>query len=183
MIGSPFPMYLYCNHKPTLHLWGRKGLLSHRFFRYQIIVTKNQILNIIWTPGSNLVFSDILSRNVTVEEFQKHQLQHKKIPRDIKIYDEHGSPVTYRIQHGDNPNDTWSDFCPIHCKQGNDIKFLRLHNDGDSFTLNSLTNEFPTTTIQSATDCFQLGRTINKYPCLFLPSKQSSSSVEDSETT
>ena len=161
IIGSPFPIYLYCDHKPILYLRGRKGQLSHRFFRYQVIKTKFQNLKIIWTPGSNLAFPDILSRNVTVEEYQKHQLQHKKIPRDKEFYDEHGSPVTYRIQHDDNSNDTCNDFYPIHCQQGNDNKVLRLHNDGENFTLNILSNEFPTTTIQSATDCFRLGRTIN----------------------
>ena len=99
IIGSPFPIYLYCDQKAILYLWGRKGQLSHRFFRYQVVVTKFQNLIITWTPGSNLAFPDILSRNVTVEEYQKPQLQHKKIPRDIEFYDEHASPVTYRIQH------------------------------------------------------------------------------------
>ena len=148
-----------------------------------IIVTKFQNLKIIWTRGSNLAFPDVLSRNVTVEEYQKHQLQHKKIPRDIEFYDEHGSPVTYRIQHHDNPNDTFNDFYPIHCQQGSDNKVLRLHNDGENFTLNSLSNEFPTTTIQSATHCFRLGRTINQFRRLCLPSTQSLSSVENSEPT
>ena len=111
--------------------------------------------------------------NVTVEEYQRHQLQHKKIPRDIECYDEHGSPVTYRIQHDDNPNDTCKDFYPIHCGQGNDNKVLRLHNDGENFTLNSLSNELPTATIQSATDCFRLGRTVNQFRRLCLPSTQS----------
>ena len=45
-----------------------------------------------------------------MEEYQKHQLQHKKIPSDIEFYDEHGSPVTFRIQHDDIPNDTCNDF-------------------------------------------------------------------------
>ena len=183
IIGSPFPIYLFCDHKPILYLWGRKGQLSHRFFRYQVIITKIQNLKIIWTPGSNLAFPDILSRNVTVEEYQKHQLQHKKIPRDIELFEEHGSPVTYRIQHDDNPNDTCNNFYPIHCQQGNDNKILRLHNDGENFTLNSLSNECPTATIQSATDCFRLGRTINQFRRLRLPSTQFSSSVEASEPT
>ena len=60
------------------------------------------------------MFPDILSRNVTVEEYQKHQLQHKEIPRDIEHYDEHCSPVTYRIQHDDNRNDICNDFYLIH---------------------------------------------------------------------
>ena len=47
IIGSPFPIYLYCDHKPILYLWGRTGQLSHRFFRYQVIITKFQNLKII----------------------------------------------------------------------------------------------------------------------------------------
>ena len=58
-----------------------------------------------------------------------------------------------------------------------------MHNDGENFTLISLSNEFPTKTIQSATDCFRLGRTINQFRRLCLPSTQSLSSVEDSERT
>ena len=58
-----------------------------------------------------------------------------------------------------------------------------MHNDGKSFTINSLSNEFPSTTIQSATDCFRLGRTINQFRRLCQPSKQSLSSEEDSEPT
>ena len=154
IIGSPFPIYLYCDNKPILYLWGRKGQLSYRFFRYQVIVTKFQNLKIIWTPGSNLAFPDIFSRNVLVEEYQKHQLQHEKLPRDIEFYDEHGSPVTYRVQHYDEPNDT----CSYFCQQGSDNKVLRLHNDAGNFTLNILRNDFRTTTIQSATDCFREGR-------------------------
>ena len=44
IIGSPFPIYLYCDKKLTLYLRGRKGQLSQRFFRYQVIITKFQIL-------------------------------------------------------------------------------------------------------------------------------------------
>ena len=101
----------------------------------------------------------------------------------MEFYDEHGSPVSYRIQHNDNPNDTFNDFYPIHCQQGNDNKVLRLHNDGENFALNSLSNEFPTTTIQSATDCFRLGRTINQFRSLCLPATLSLSSVENRELT
>ena len=91
--------------------------------------------------------------------------------------------MTYRIQHDDNPNDTCNNFYLIHCQQGNDNKIPRLHNDGETFTINSLNNEFPTTKIQSATDFFRLGRTINQFRRLCLPSTQSLSSVEDSEPT
>ena len=56
IIGSHFPIYLFCDHKPISYLWGRrKGQLSHRFFRYQVITTKFQNLKIIWTPGPDLL--------------------------------------------------------------------------------------------------------------------------------
>ena len=85
IIGSPFSIYLYCDHKPILHLCRVKGQLSHRFFGYQVIITKLQNLKINWTPGSNLSFPDNLSRKVKVEVYQKHHSQQKKIPRDIEF--------------------------------------------------------------------------------------------------
>ena len=99
IIGSPFPIYLYCDHKPILYLWGRKGQLCHRFFKNQDIITKFHNHKIIWTPGSNLALPDILSRNVTLSEANKLQLQHKEIPHDISFYDQDGHKVHYTIKH------------------------------------------------------------------------------------
>ena len=86
------------------------------FFRYKVIITKFQNLKIIWTPGLNLAFPVILSRNITIEEYQKHQLQHKCFLRGIEVYDGNGTPVSYQIQHEDNPNDTCDDFYRIKYK-------------------------------------------------------------------
>ena len=58
-----------------------------------------------------------------------------------------------------------------------------MHDDGENFTLNSLSNKFPSTTIQSATDCFGRDKTINQFRRLCLPSRKFLSSVEDSEPT
>ena len=126
-------------------------------------------MKIFWTPWSNLAFPDILSRNVTLEGYQKHQLQYKKKPRDIEFFDEIGNPVFYKIQHEDNPHDTCNDFYPIHRQQGNDEKILRLQNDGESYTLNSISNEFPIVSAQSAADCFRMGKTINQFRRLCFP--------------
>ena len=123
-MGSPFPIYLFCDHKPILYLWGRKKQLSHRFFRNQVIITKFQNLKNIWTPGSNLAFPDKLSQNVTIDEYQHQQLQHMKLPRDIQFSDEHGEQITYKIKHEDTTADTCNDFYPIHCQQGKDQKIL-----------------------------------------------------------
>ena len=181
IIGSPLPIYLYCDHKPILYLWGRKGHLSHRFFRYQVIITKFQNLKIIWAPGSNLAFPDILSRNVTVEEYQMHQLKHKRIPRDIEFFDEHGTPVTYQIQHEDNPSDTCNDFYPIKYKRGNEEKILRLQNDGEDFTVSSMLDEFPIISVQQASDCFRMGKFINQFRRICGPETQSNASVNTSD--
>ena len=88
-----------------------------------------------------------------MEEYRKHLLQHKKNPRDVEFNDKHGPPVTYRIQHDENPSDTCNEFYSIYCRQENDKQVLLLHMDSEIFTLNKLSNEFLTTTIQSATNC------------------------------
>ena len=182
IIGSPFPIYLYCDHKPILYFWGRKGQLSHRFFRYQVIITKFQNLKIIWTPGSNLAFPDILSRNVTIDEYQHHHLQHKKLPRDFQFFDEHGQQITYKINHDDTSAETCNDFYPIHCQQGKDQKIVLLHNDGENFSLNSISTEFATSTAQLAADCFRMGRTINQFRRLCRPGSPVSLSSSESST-
>ena len=186
IIGLPFPIYLYCDHKPILYLWGAKGQPSHHFFRYQVIFTKFQNLKIIWTPGSNLAFPDILSRNVTVEEYHKHQLRHKRFPRDIEFFDEPFTgpftPVTYQIQHEDNPNDTCIDFYPIKYKRGNEEKILRLQNDGEDFTVSSMLDEFPIISVQQASDCFRMGKFINQFTRICGPETQSNASFNTSNT-
>ena len=68
-------------------------------------------------------------------------------------------------------------------QQGNDNKVFRLHNDGENFTLNSLSNEFSLTAIQSATDCFRGATAVNQFRRLCLSSTQSLSSVEDPQPT
>ena len=183
IIGSPFLIYLDCDQKLSLYLWGRTEQLSHRFFSYQVTITKFQNLKDISTPESNLVFAEILSWKVTVEEYQKYQLKHKKVHRYIEFYEEHGSPLVYRIHHGDNPNDTCNVFYSLHCQQENDNKVLRLHNEGENFTFSSLSNKCPITTIQTATHCFWMDGTINHFWRSCLPSTQSLSSVEGTKPT
>ena len=147
-----------------------------------MIITKFQNLKIIWTPGSKLAFPDILSRNITIEENQVHQLRHKRIPRDIEFFDEHGTPVTYPVQHEDNPNDACNDFHPIKYKRGNEGKKLRIQNDGVDFTVNSVLNEFPTNSVQQASDCFRIGRFINQFRRIRGTEAQSSVSANASNT-
>ena len=177
IIGSPFPIYLYCDHKPILYLKGRKRQLSHRFFRYQVIITNVLNLRIIWTPGLNLTFPDILSRNLTIGEYQKHQLQQQRIPRDFEFYDGNGTPVTYQIQHEDNTNDTCNDFYPIKYKRIDEKKILGFQNNCEDFTVSSLLDNFPITSVQQASNCFLMGRFMNQFRRLCGPETQSNASV------
>ena len=109
-----------------------------------------------------------------------HQLRHKRIPRDIEFFEEHGTPVTYQIQHEDNPSDTCKDFYPIKYKRGNGEKILRLQNDGEDFTVSSMLDEFPITSVQQASDCFRMGKFINQFRQICGPETQSNASVNTS---
>ena len=109
-----------------------------------------------------------------------YQLQHKRNPRDIEFFDEHGTPVTYQIQHADNPNDTCNDFYPIKYKRGNVEKILRLGNDGEDFTVSSMLDKFPLTSTQHDSDCFRMGRFINQFRRICGPETQSNASVNTS---
>ena len=109
-----------------------------------------------------------------------HQLRHKRISRDIEFFDEHGTPITYQIQHEDNPNDTCNDFSPIKYKRGNEEKILRLQNDGKDFTVSSMLDKFPIISVQQALNCFRMGKFINQFRRICRPETHSNASVNTS---
>ena len=113
IIGSPFSLYLYCDHRHILFIWSRKGQLSHRLFKYQVVLTKFNNLKILYTPGSNLAFPDFLSRNVPIADIKKYQLEHKTIPNDIKIILDNGEQICYSVLHKDNNNIFQNDCYPV----------------------------------------------------------------------
>ena len=117
-----------------------------------------------------------------IDEYQHHQLQHKKLPRGIQFFDEHGQRITYKINHDDTAAETCNDFYPIHCQQGKDQKTLRLHNDGENFSPNSISTDFATSSVQLAADCFRMGRTINQFQRLRRPGSPVSLSSSESST-
>ena len=124
--GSPHPIKIFCDHKPLLYLWARKGRLSHRFFRYQVIITQFTNLQIIWTPGKNLAFPDLLSRNVSLKDLNGHQLAHKEIPKDIRFFNQSGHEVQYLIDHNSPADDGNDDFYPIVCTHLGEKKHFTL---------------------------------------------------------
>ena len=184
IIRSPFPIYLYCDHKPILYLCGRKGQLPHRFFKHQVIIIKFLNLKIIWTPGSNLAFPDILSRNVTLSEANKLQLQHKENPHVLSFFDQDGHKVHYTIKHEEEQNATYNDFYPITWQQGNTRKTLRLKIDGNEHHVEDyLEDNEVLATMQDITDCFKLGKTINQFKqlCSSISPASSTSSLNEQD--
>ena len=97
-----------------------------------MIITQFTNLQIIWTPGKNLAFPDLLSRNVSLKDLNGYQLAQKEIPKDIRFFNQSGHEVQFLIDHNspaaaDNGND---DFYPIVCTHLGETKALHLKNDG-----------------------------------------------------
>ena len=86
--------------------------MSHRFFKYQVVITKFQNLQIIYTEGKNIAFTDILSRNVSLADDKLYQLEHKVIPKDIKFHI-NGKEINYSALHQDDKDATTNDCYPI----------------------------------------------------------------------
>ena len=97
----PLSIYLFCDHRPILILWSRRGQLSHRFFKYQVVLTKFQNLKITYTEDKNLTFPDLLRRQVPQEETRKFQIEQKTVPKDIRFYTSDYKPINYSILHCD----------------------------------------------------------------------------------
>ena len=87
--------------EPLLFLRARKGIFSSRFFHFDRIISQFQNLKFIWTPGKNLAFFDILSRNVTITDMKKYHKKHKRISKASKFYDDQAQEVKYSIEHDD----------------------------------------------------------------------------------
>ena len=160
IIGSPHPIIVFCDHKPLLYLWARKGRLSHRFFQYQVINTQFTILQIIWTPGKNLAFPDLLSRNVSLKDLNGLKLTHKEIPEDIRLFGQSGHEVQYLIDHNSPADDGNDDFYPIVCKQLCETKAFYLKNDGTEMICTIFDSKSPKALFK-VSDCFRERKNIN----------------------
>ena len=68
--GSPLPIHIFIDHKPILHCFTRKRILSPRFYRAQMQLTKFSKLKSIHTPGKIISVADMLSRSFTKTELQ-----------------------------------------------------------------------------------------------------------------
>ena len=159
IIGSPHPIKTFCDHKPLLYLWARKRRLSHRFFRYHVIITQFTNLQIIWTPGKNLAFPDLLIGNVSLKDLNGHQLAHKEIPKDIRFFNQSGLEVQYLINHN-SPDDGKDVFYPIVCTHLDETKALHIRNDGTEKICTILDSKSPKALL-NVSDSFREGKNIN----------------------
>ena len=77
------------------------------------MLTKFHNLKIIYTPGTNLAFPDLLSRNVPIADIKKYQIEHKTIPNEIKFVLDTGEQINYSVLHKEDKNTTHNDCYPI----------------------------------------------------------------------
>ena len=91
----------------------RKGELSHRFFKYQVVLAKFNNLKIIYNPGSNLALFGLLSRNLPINDIKKNQFEHKTIPNEIKFILDKGEQICYSVLHKDDNNMYQNDCYPV----------------------------------------------------------------------
>ena len=113
IISSPHAIKIFCDHEQLLYLWARIGRLSHRFFRYPVIITQSSKFQIIWTPGKKLVFPDLLRKNAALKDLNGHQLAHKENPKDIRFFNQSGHEVQYLSDQKSSADDGNDIFFPL----------------------------------------------------------------------
>ena len=171
-------MYLYTDHKPLLYLWGRRGKISHRFFRYQLVISQFQNLKIIWTEGKNLAFPDILSRNVSIKDLDKYQLKHKKSRKTLNFMTSQATKKKDFVLH-DNEKGQKNNCYPILKQTFQGVQKLNFENE-QFFQ----TNYKPSDRICSTSDIsesFLKGNAINHYRGKFPLKEPILSEQDDSE--
>ena len=141
IIGSPYPIHIFTDHKPLLLCFTKKGNLSLRFYRAQMQLTKFSKLKIIHTPGKNLSVADMLSRSFTKAELQLNQLKHKHLPPQVDfalLQDNTLKPVHYLIKHEEILPHQKHDSHPILADYGTDQFSIRINDKGNDIVVKPL---------------------------------------------
>ena len=105
LIGSKFPITISTDHNPILFFFTRKGNLTPRQYKSQMLLTKFSKLQIIHTAGTNLTVADMLSRDLSTINNKTCQRQHKTLPPHIDFLqlknDNILKPIHYLVKHED----------------------------------------------------------------------------------
>ena len=137
--------------------------MSHRFFKYQVVITNFQNLQTIYTEGKKLAFPDILNRNISLADAKLYQLEHQVIPKDMK-FQINGKEVNYSVLHQDDKDATANDCCPIIAQvKGERKKLININDEGD-FRVDDAPDHIDEhcNAIHSFSDCFRYGTQINQ---------------------
>ena len=138
IIGSRFPITLFTDHNPILYLFTRKGNLTPRQYKAQILITKFSNLRILHTAGKNLSVADMLSRDFSKLHVENHQLTHKTLPPQIHFAkltpDNSIQPTHYLIKHEEILPTQKNDSHLILADFGSDQFSIRINDAGNNVT-------------------------------------------------
>ena len=104
IIGSKFPITIFTDHNPILFLFTRKGNLTPRQYKAQMLITKFSNLQIIHTAGTNLTVANMLSRDFSTINTKICQLLHKTLPPHIDFLQLKNNilkPIHHLVKHED----------------------------------------------------------------------------------
>ena len=85
VIDSKFQISIFTDQNPILFLFTRKGNLTPKQNKAQMLLTKVSNLQFINTTGTNLTVADMLSREFSPINNKTCQLQHKTLPPHIDV--------------------------------------------------------------------------------------------------
>ena len=143
--------------------WSRRGQLFHRFFKYQVLLTKYQNLKIIYTEVKNLAFPNLLSRQVPQEEARKFQIEHKTVPKDIRFDKSDYKPINYSIIHCDGKKAPPKTIYPVIATIPGQKKKILSITDED-FGINDASDDIEQacSAIYNIADSFRYGQQLNQ---------------------
>ena len=86
VIGSKVPIFIFTYHNTILFLFTRKGNLTPRQHKAQMLLTKIFNLQNNHTAGTNLTVADMLSRDCSTINNKTCQLQHNTLPPHMMFF-------------------------------------------------------------------------------------------------
>ena len=101
-----------------------------------------------------------MSRNVFLKDLNGHQLAHKKVPKDIRFFEQNGHEVQHLIDHNSSADNGNDDFYPIVCTHLGKTKKLHLKNDGTEMICIFFVSKSPKALFNDS-DSFRESNTIN----------------------